>query len=247
MYDGRDDFEAIWLTDIWPRLMAHPRARASYPTADAVAAGGLMYGQALSDLALDVLAAAVEQCLATCDWLPSPANIREAAGVLVDDQHPTPLEAWAEVLKRIENPPYSAYSLERGTYTVPGYEIQNPVARKAAESIGWRQLENSENLVSDRAQFVAEYERQVRREAERARIVPQARALLAESRRPELPAAAPEPARPSAGGRSLLCSRCARGFFVPASVDVADPFVCGFCREVAAPVAATQYADEVPF
>lgn len=72
-----------------------------------------IYIQMLSDIPVEILRRAAEQCLAECEFFPTIAAIRDRALALTAPIHAEPMEAWGMVQRAI-----SRY----GSYRSPGFE-----------------------------------------------------------------------------------------------------------------------------
>jgi len=140
---------------------AFPNAKVSDPTVEA-------YISMLKDLPLDVLTAAVEQCILESEFFPTVAKLREKVAVLTTPQRPTPTEAFGELQGAIAR---------TGFYRSPSFD--DPIIARCVEALGWQHLCTSENLVADRARFIQMYEQLVERERESAKLGPKARAIRA--------------------------------------------------------------------
>ena len=126
-------------------------ATAAYPAAQAkdpepvVNAWKLM----LPDIPFAVARAAVIKVCRSSPFFPSVAGVVEAARELDPCQEhlPTAAEAWEEVSRLIQ---------DVGPYRAPQYSCDT--VKRAARSIGWRQLCMGENPEADRAHFLRLYE-----------------------------------------------------------------------------------------
>lgn len=163
---------ADWLEgwgELWGELCTHPKTRTSYPDAESIARASLMYARVLADLPLEPLRQAVAQCLARCEWFPTPAEIRAAVEAADDLECPTAIEGWEEALRAMRS---------EGIY-----RWENPLARRVAEAVGGiYNLRMSTKPGVDRAHFVAAYNELVERERARRQIVPAARRVAAAAR-----------------------------------------------------------------
>lgn len=129
-----------------------------------------VYVRTLADLPLEVLDAAVEQCVAECKFRPTVAELRDKALKLATPagSHPTSAEAWGLVVAAIR---------AVGSYGRPTFK--DPLVARAVEVMDWRQLCMSEQPSVDRAQFMRIYEQLVARELDEARLLSKARELRA--------------------------------------------------------------------
>lgn len=128
-----------------------------------------VYVQALSDVEPEVLAAAVNQCLAESEFFPTVAKIRGMCLALTSDvtRQPSGLEAWGEVLRQIGSVGY---------YEKPRFD--SPLITKAVNAIGWQSLCLSENQVADRAHFCKVYDALLKRAEEDLKWLPASRVLI---------------------------------------------------------------------
>lgn len=124
------------------------------------------YVSMLKDIPVEVLSVSVEQCTAESEFFPTIARIRERALSLVRPERKDPFEAWGVVLETIGRV---------GFYRSPHFE--DPLIARAVDCMGWQYLCSSENIVADRAHFAKVYEQFVEREAQDAKLLPQARRL----------------------------------------------------------------------
>lgn len=117
-------------------------------TSDTVA----IYERMLGDLDYALAQAAVERLLATAKFLPTVAEIREAALTLSAGETRPGGEAWGEVLRAIGR---------YGYMRTPGVDFQftDPVILECVRAMTWRELCDSENQEADRARFTELYDR----------------------------------------------------------------------------------------
>lgn len=110
------------------------------------------YRTMLGDLPGDVAMAATVRLLATLRYLPTPAEIREAALTLTAGEQSTGGEQWGRVLQAIRS---------KGIYRTPGkdFVFSDPVTARCVTALGWEELCNSENAVADRARFSDLYDK----------------------------------------------------------------------------------------
>jgi hypothetical protein len=180
-----------------------------------------IYSDRLADIPADRLRAAVEQCLATCRFFPTIADLREAAGLLGEDRFPTPIEAWDETCRAIR-------ARARGV----SFEWTSPLAEKVARAMDLYTLARSENPSTDRAHYLAAYREEVERARAAGRIVPKAAAAIASATVERKALGGEVEAKPSAPrGTTLVqrkCAACGKVFGVRVS-DV-EVVRCGECR-----------------
>lgn len=125
----------------------------AFPSAKFNAQTSQVYERMLRDLDYRAANAAVERLLATSRFMPTVADVREAALALTSGEIKPGGEAWGEVLRLI-----SRYGARR--YDV-GWEppIADPATRQTVAALGWVNLCDSENQVADRARFVELYDK----------------------------------------------------------------------------------------
>lgn len=136
----------------------------AYPNTQATVATIAIYDRLLSDIPPAELQTVVDQCIASCKFLPTVAEIREEWHKLTTRLgQPSPAEAWSEVLRQIRAVGYIG---------VP--EFDDAVTARVVRAMGWRELCASENMVADRAHFMRMYEQIVERGEQVNRLLPQA-------------------------------------------------------------------------
>jgi hypothetical protein len=110
-----------------------------------------VYERMLGDLDYPAANAAVERLLATSKWLPTVAEIREAALTLNTGEIRAGGEAWGEVITAIGR---------HGRNRLPGKDFQfgDPIVAECVAALKWRELCDSDNQVADRARFVELYD-----------------------------------------------------------------------------------------
>jgi hypothetical protein len=135
----------------------------AYPNAKIDEGTVAVYTRLLSDIPPADLQTVVDQCIATCKFLPTVAEIREEWHKLTRQiGQPSATEAWAEVVQQIRAVGYIG---------VPTFT--NPVTAAVVKSMGWRELCASENQVADRAHFLRMYEQLVERGDSVRKLLPQ--------------------------------------------------------------------------
>lgn len=121
------------------------------------------YTLMLADLPLNVLFPAVRKCINTCKFLPSIAEIREAATTFKSDVDGTRqkdyAEAWSEVEKALK---------EVGYYGKPTWS--SPEIARTVQAMGWMELccMEGDAINTTRAQFRQLYEIFCKRATEEA-------------------------------------------------------------------------------
>lgn len=132
-------------------LAAYPTQRQKMSEPDVM---GMLaaYAAGLIDLDYEPTKAAINRILRTSRFLPSIAEIREAADVVVRGDMKTGLEAWGSVLRAMG---------EKGAYRTPGEDFYfiDPITARVVASMNWADLCTSGNTVADRARFVDAYDR----------------------------------------------------------------------------------------
>lgn len=104
---------------------------------------------ALADLPLPKVEKALLKIVMTHKFFPTISEIREATLLLSREDHPTPEEAWAEVMEQLD--PYRA----------PAYS--DPLVHRAVRAIGYVNLCMSEHIGVERSHFLQIYASFLRR------------------------------------------------------------------------------------
>jgi hypothetical protein len=119
-----------------------------------------------------VLEAAALQCLASCRFFPTIAELREAVFAMLPQANAlTAGEAWAEVMREIRRTGADQH------HGPP--QFSSPVVAETVASLGWRNLCLSENEVADRAHFMRVYDSLANRVQSQIRMLPQVRQVAA--------------------------------------------------------------------
>lgn len=115
----------------------------------------------LMDIPYQVAEKALVIVLRSAKFFPSPAEILEASKELRTEEYqiPTPEEAWENVYREI---------MRVGTWQKP--KFIHPLVERAAKSLGWATLCNSDNLPADRAHFLRLYASFEKREEARQEV-----------------------------------------------------------------------------
>jgi hypothetical protein len=128
-----------------------------------------VYAHLLEDIPLDLLRAAVSQAIATSEWFPTVAKLRQIAGELQarvsGQQPPTPFEAWAEVKRNILRP------AERR-------EWSHPLVLRAINTLGGMDAYGQSDIDDEgvwRAHFARAYEQLLTRCQDDAKLLPTVR------------------------------------------------------------------------
>ena len=128
--------------------MAYPKEAAHYKDQAVIA----LWVKMLSDISGELLLHAVQECIATLTWFPKIAEVRQVAFEIQQAAAPIPdaHTAWGEVLRELERV---------GHCTQYGLSLQfsHPLIREVVDQFHWLRLCESENLISDRAQFIQAY------------------------------------------------------------------------------------------
>lgn len=144
---------------------------AAYPTQrqrmsnDDVRAMAAVYTAGLLDLDYDRVNAAVNRLVKASKWIPTIAEIREAAVDVAHGARAPGGQAWGQCLALVRK-----YGLPRW----PGidFEVADPVLRATIRALGWADLCNSENPAADRARFIELYDQLAQGERKEAAIAP---------------------------------------------------------------------------
>lgn len=111
---------------------------------------------ALKDIPYQALSVALQKWVTTEKWPPSIADLRTACADVVGGDLPDWGEAWNDVTKAVHR--YGWSRPQEALGSLP------PLARQAAERIGWMQICESCNMDTLRAQFRQMYEIVAKRE-----------------------------------------------------------------------------------
>lgn len=121
-----------------------------------------LYAAGLMDLDFAAAHAGVIRLVHTAKFLPTVAEIREAAGVVIYGHEVTGLTAWGEVQRAIKNKgshrrPGTKAEVEQG---LADFVIENPIALRVIRTMGWQDLcaGDHDTMVSNRARFSDEYD-----------------------------------------------------------------------------------------
>lgn len=115
-----------------------------------------LWFQELQDLPYDVASLALRKWVSTQKWSPSIADLRETAVEIVGGEAMTWGESWHKLQEAIRR--FGIWN-ER-----EALESLDPLTRKCAEYIGYRQLCISENVMADRAHYQKIFETVSKRE-----------------------------------------------------------------------------------
>lgn len=138
-----------------------------------------LYAERIRDLGIDAIRAAVEQCIATCKYFPTVAELREAAGNVAGALEPTSLDCYGDTMREL--------SLAMAESRIPKLD---PIAKEVVASMGGAiTLLVSDNGPTDRAHFTKSYAEKMEQRRRIGGVVPMARAALDSADRERLPAA----------------------------------------------------------
>lgn len=140
---------------------------AAFPNAKASAQTSTVYETLLADLDADAAAAAVQRLIGTSRWMPTVAEIREAALAVEGGERRAGGDAWGDVLAEVHR---------TGRYRRPRFN--DPLVTRAVTAFGWENICDSENQVADRARFVELYD-QLAQTGRRERLTAQLPAVKA--------------------------------------------------------------------
>jgi len=135
-----------------------------------------VYERCLTDIPDDLLQAAAVKVVSEATFWPKPSEIRAAALALVEPEDMSAGEAWALVQRYIRHCPPGRWWVAGKSYHAKPLPDR---VRKCVDAIGgMAYLRLSENTMSDRARFATAYDTITRRERERARMLPEVRAVV---------------------------------------------------------------------
>jgi len=126
----------------------------------------------LQDIPYKVAEVGLNKWVSLNKWSPSIADIREMASSIAHGELPSWGDAWEEVLRAIRQ--YGSYR------PVEAMNSLSPLARKATERIGFRNLCVSENISADRANFRMIYEQLADRERKEAQLSAPLKTMIAQ-------------------------------------------------------------------
>ncbi len=131
------------------------------------------YAAGLADISHEIAKAAVGRLVMTSKWIPTVAEIRQAAGVIIHGNQATGAEAWGEVVQMIRS---------KGSHRTPGIDFQfaDPITIRVVAALNWLELCQSENVIADRARFIDCYEQIADNERTNAQASPGATSPMLE-------------------------------------------------------------------
>jgi len=109
--------------------------------------------ESLKDIDYELCQIGVMKMVQTLKFTPTIASIREACTL---DNTPTVTEAWDEVMSCVKG--YGSYR------EVDALESMEPITRRVVESMGYRNICMSENIMAERAHFIKLYDQMAIRE-----------------------------------------------------------------------------------
>jgi hypothetical protein len=111
-----------------------------------------IYTAGLADLDAGIVRDAVQRLVRTSVYMPTVAEIRQAAGVVIHGQQDTGVDQWGSVVRAIR---------EQGMYKQPGadFKFNDPITDRVVRALNWRELCASDHAaaVADRARFIDAY------------------------------------------------------------------------------------------
>lgn len=131
----------------------------SFLTKEQQGATEAIYVRMLTDLPWFAARAAVESLLSTAKNMPTIAEVRAATLNAMHGNVRAGGDGWGDVRKAI-----SRYGMNRSP------EFIDPVVERVVRALGWRELCQSENDVSDRARFIELYDRFARDQRHEANV-----------------------------------------------------------------------------
>lgn len=134
-----------------------------------------IYKECLGDLDFEQARVAIVRVIQTSKFLPTIAEVREAARVVAQGPRRTGLEAWGDAVAAIGT---------FGSYRSPVF--RDPLVAKAVACLGWREVCLGENESALRARFIESYEAMQDREASEQAVSGPLR-LVSGAGRPALP------------------------------------------------------------
>jgi hypothetical protein len=127
-----------------------------------------VYQEALADIPVEILRAAVLAVVSRSRFFPTVAEIREEATKLAAPGYPSPIEAWAEVVAQIASVHYDGRPV-----------FSHPLISKVALGMGWRYICLHDDAAVARGQFLRQYQAECERAQREALLMPQVRELAA--------------------------------------------------------------------
>lgn len=120
---------------------------AAYPHVTVTKQTAVVYAEMLADIDLGVAQKALKRLIATSQYFPTVAAIREQCAALTNPFAPSLASAWGEVISQIRNVGHGKQP-----------DWSHPSIAVAVSTIGWREICLSENQAVLRAHFWKVYE-----------------------------------------------------------------------------------------
>lgn len=133
----------------------------AYPHVAITKETAIVYAEMLADLELSVAMQAVKKLIATSQYFPTVAAIREQCASIATPFAPSLASAWAEVTYQVRHVGHGKQP-----------EWSHPSIATTVDTLGWRELCMSENQAVMRAHFWKVYEA-IAREQRMDAILPQ--------------------------------------------------------------------------
>lgn len=137
---------------------------AAFPSGQSTDRTSQIYEEMLVDLDFSSANAVVRRLIATCKFMPSIAEIREAALEVTSGQVRPGGDAWGDVLAAVRR---------FGYYRRPVFD--DPVVARVVQSLGWEEICASENQAADRARFIETYDKLTKAQRREAQVLPGAK------------------------------------------------------------------------
>jgi len=118
----------------------------------------------IGDLEYPVADLALRKVLATAKFIPTIAEIREAAASLEGPDEITPGEAWGELMAAVRR--FYVTDAEEA------YASLRPSVARVARILGWREIYLADNIEALRAHFMQIFQSLAERERREARLPP---------------------------------------------------------------------------
>jgi len=155
-----------------------------------------IYVEHLQDMNYETFKLAVDRHIETSTWMPTIAQIREAAmaNFIKRSGVPSPALAWGEVSKNLANDK----QVNAGTLTninrIDDHDWSHPIVREAAEQIGWSDLYwayregGASAMISNRARYMDAYRELLNDLKEHYTLAPDLQMAIEPPERPQIEA-----------------------------------------------------------
>jgi len=140
-------------TELVKRILAAYPAQRSRMSAEDVQGMVAAYAEGLADLSIEVVIEAFRRVMRTARFIPTIAELRDAATTVVHGERKAGGEAWGDVQRLIRS---------HGARRPPDYAAVDPLVAAAIQAFGWRDLCLSEDQTADRARFIELYDKLVK-------------------------------------------------------------------------------------